>query len=91
MGGSNPKIAAQLTTFEQQGYLTAGPAAVTTHLELSGGRITLNGHPFPPAPPVTDRSGRGGRRLATRAHRRVGEIVAHERDVLAQLIELIGV
>lgn len=52
MGGSNPKIAAQLTTFEQQGYLTAGPAAVTTHLELSSGRITLNGHPFPPAPPV---------------------------------------
>ncbi|HEX4266846.1 MAG TPA: YdgA family protein, partial [Steroidobacteraceae bacterium] len=52
MGGSNPKVAAQLTSFEQQGYLTAGPTAVTTHLELSGGSITLNGHPFPPAPPV---------------------------------------
>ncbi len=50
MGGSNPRIAAQLTSFEQQGYLTAGPAAVTTHLELSGGMITLNGHPFPPVP-----------------------------------------
>jgi uncharacterized protein YdgA (DUF945 family) len=50
MGGSNPKIAAQLTSFEQQGYLTAGPAAVTTHLELSGGTLTLNGHPFPPTP-----------------------------------------
>lgn len=50
MGGSNPRIAAQLTSFEQQGYLTAGPAAVTTHLELAGGRITLNGHPFPPMP-----------------------------------------
>jgi uncharacterized protein YdgA (DUF945 family) len=52
MGGSNPKIAAELTSFEQQGYLTAGPAAVTTHLELSDGMITLNGHPFPPAAPV---------------------------------------
>ena len=52
MGGSNPRIAAQLTSFEQQGYLTAGAAAVTTHLELSNGMITLNGHPFPPAAPV---------------------------------------
>ena len=52
MGGSNPKIAAQLTSFERQGYLTAGAAAVTTHLELSNGMITLNGHPFPPAAPV---------------------------------------
>jgi uncharacterized protein YdgA (DUF945 family) len=52
MSGSNPKIAAQLTSFEQQGYLTAGAAAVTTHLELSSGMITLNGHPFPPAAPV---------------------------------------
>jgi uncharacterized protein YdgA (DUF945 family) len=50
MAGSNPKIAAQLTSFEQQGYLIAGPAAVTTHLEFSGGTITLNGHPFPPMP-----------------------------------------
>lgn len=52
MGGSNPNFAARLNSFEQQGYLTAGPAAVTTHLELSGGRLTLNGHPFPPAAPV---------------------------------------
>jgi uncharacterized protein YdgA (DUF945 family) len=52
MGGANPKIAAQLTAFEQQGYLSAGPTAVTMHLEYSSGRLTLNGHPFPPAPPV---------------------------------------
>lgn len=52
MSGSNPKVAAQLTSFEQQGYLTAGPAAVSTHFEFSSGRMTLNGHPFPPAPPV---------------------------------------
>lgn len=52
LSSSNPKVAAQLTSFEQQGYLTAGPAAVSTHLEFSGGRITLNGHPFPPAAPV---------------------------------------
>lgn len=52
MGGSNPKVAAQLTSLEQQGYLTAGAAAVTTHLELANGMITLNGHPFPPAAPV---------------------------------------
>ncbi|MGB6488972.1 MAG: YdgA family protein [Steroidobacteraceae bacterium] len=52
MSGSNPRIAAQLTSFEQQGYLTAGATAVTTHLELSGGMIALNGHPFPPAAPV---------------------------------------
>jgi uncharacterized protein YdgA (DUF945 family) len=52
MSSSNPKIAAQLTSLEQQGYLTAGATAVTTHLELSNGMITLNGHPFPPAAPV---------------------------------------
>lgn len=52
LGGSNPRIAAQLTSFEQQGYLTAGPAAVTTHLRLAGGRLSLNGRPFPPAPAV---------------------------------------
>lgn len=52
MGGSNPKITAQLTSFEQQGYLSAAAGAVTTHLEYSGGRLTLNGHPFPPAPPA---------------------------------------
>jgi uncharacterized protein YdgA (DUF945 family) len=50
MGGSNPKIAAQLASFEQQGYLTAGPGAVTTHLSYSGGKLTLNGRPFPPVP-----------------------------------------
>jgi uncharacterized protein YdgA (DUF945 family) len=50
LGGSNPKIAARLTFLEQQGYLTAASSAVTTHLEYSGGRLTLNGHPFPPAP-----------------------------------------
>jgi uncharacterized protein YdgA (DUF945 family) len=52
MAGSNPKVAAQLTSLEQAGFLTAGPGAVTTHLEYSGGRLTLNSHPFPPAPPV---------------------------------------
>jgi uncharacterized protein YdgA (DUF945 family) len=52
LGGSNPKIAAQLTSLEQQGFLTAASSAVTTHLEYSGGRLTLNGHPFPPAAPA---------------------------------------
>jgi uncharacterized protein YdgA (DUF945 family) len=52
MGGSNPRFAAQLTSFEQQGYLTAGPASVSTHFEFSGSRMALNGHPFPRAPPV---------------------------------------
>lgn len=50
MGGANSRIGAQLTSFEQQGYLTAGSSAVTTHLEYSGGRLTLNGHSFPPPP-----------------------------------------
>lgn len=49
MGGSNPGIAAQLSSLEQQGFLTTASSAVTTHLEYSGGRLTLNGHPFPPA------------------------------------------
>lgn len=52
MGGSNPNVAARLTSLEQQGYLTAGPSAVATHLDYSAGRLTLNNHPFPPAPPV---------------------------------------
>lgn len=50
MGGSNPKVTAQLTALEQQGYLTAGSSAVTTHVDFSGGRLSLNGHPFPPGP-----------------------------------------
>ena len=49
MGGSNPKIAAQLGSLEQQGFLTTASSAITTHLEYSAGRLTLNGHPFPPA------------------------------------------
>lgn len=52
MGGSNPKIATQLGSFEQQGFLHAGASAVTTHLEYSGGSLTLNGLSFPPAAPV---------------------------------------
>lgn len=52
MGGSNPRFATQLTSFEQQGYLTAGASAVTTHIDYSGGRLTLNGHAFPPAAPT---------------------------------------
>lgn len=52
MAGANANIGAQLASFEQQGYLTAGSTAVTTHLDYSGGRLTLNGHPFPPAAPL---------------------------------------
>lgn len=52
MGGSNPTMAARLASLEQQGYLTAASTAVTTHLEYSGGRLALNGHPFPPAAPT---------------------------------------
>jgi uncharacterized protein YdgA (DUF945 family) len=52
MSGANPRVTAQLTVLEQHGYLAAGASAVTTHLEYSGGRLTLNKHPFPPAPPV---------------------------------------
>ena len=52
MGGSNPNIAARLSALEQQGYLTAASSAVTTHVQFSGGTLSLNGHVFPPAPPV---------------------------------------
>jgi uncharacterized protein YdgA (DUF945 family) len=52
MNTSNPRVAAQLSSLEQQGYLTAGATAVTTHLEFSGGSLTLNGHPFPPTAPA---------------------------------------
>lgn len=52
MEGSNPKIAAQVAALEQKGYLTAGASNVTTHLEFSGGRLTLNGRAFPPAAPM---------------------------------------
>ena len=52
MGGADPQKTARLTSLEQQGYLTAGSNALTTHLEFSAGRLTLNGHPFPPAAPV---------------------------------------
>jgi hypothetical protein len=52
MGGPNREIAARLTSLEQQGFVTAAASAVTTHLEYSAGRLTLNGHPFPPAAPA---------------------------------------
>jgi uncharacterized protein YdgA (DUF945 family) len=51
MGGSNPKVAAQLNSLEQQGYLINASSALTTHIDYSAGRLTLNGHPFPPAAP----------------------------------------
>lgn len=49
---ATPNVGQQLTTFEQQGYLTAGTSAVTTHVAYAAGKLTLNGHPFPPAPPA---------------------------------------
>lgn len=52
MAGSNPGIAARVASLEQQGYLAAGADNVTTHLGFSGGRLTLNGHAFPPAAPA---------------------------------------
>jgi uncharacterized protein YdgA (DUF945 family) len=52
MGGSNSRIAVELGIFERQGYLTTGAGNVTTHLEFSGGRLTLNGLVFPPAAPM---------------------------------------
>ena len=48
--GPHPQITARLQSLEQQGYLNAAPGAVSTHLEYSAGRLTLNGRPFPPAP-----------------------------------------
>ena len=53
LGGPDPKRAAQLTSFEQQGYVTATSGALTTHVAYGGGRLTLNGHPFPPVPPAS--------------------------------------
>jgi uncharacterized protein YdgA (DUF945 family) len=50
MRGPDPQITARLRSLEQQGYLTATADAVSTHLEYSAGGLTLNGHPFPPAP-----------------------------------------
>jgi uncharacterized protein YdgA (DUF945 family) len=52
MGHSNPMLAARLTAFEQQGYLSTGSGAVSTHLVYDAGTVTLNGHPFPPAAPA---------------------------------------
>lgn len=49
---SNPRLGTQVSAFEQQGYLTAGSAAVTTHVAYGAGKLTLNGHPFPPTPPA---------------------------------------
>jgi uncharacterized protein YdgA (DUF945 family) len=49
MSHSNPMLAARLTDFERQGYLSAGSGAVMTHLVYDAGTLTLNGHPFPPA------------------------------------------
>jgi uncharacterized protein YdgA (DUF945 family) len=50
--GASPRFAGQLTSLEQQGYLTTASGALATHLEYSGGRLALNGHPFPPAAPT---------------------------------------
>jgi uncharacterized protein YdgA (DUF945 family) len=48
---SNAQLPAELSRLEQQGYLTAAAGSVATHLACEAGRLTLNGHPFPPGPP----------------------------------------
>lgn len=50
--GTTSAAAARITTLERQGYLKARANTETLHLRFAGGRLTLNGEPFPPAAPA---------------------------------------
>jgi uncharacterized protein YdgA (DUF945 family) len=52
MSGSGRKDAldAQLDAFEHQGYIKRDGAALIAHLTFAGGRIAVNGQPYPPGP-----------------------------------------
>lgn len=45
-----PMISAQLDSLEKQGYLKQDGAAWTAQLAFRGGKLTINGQPYPPAP-----------------------------------------
>lgn len=45
-----PALSAQLESLEQQGYLKRDGAAWTAQLAFHGGKLTINGQPYPPVP-----------------------------------------
>lgn len=48
--GNADKFTAQLQGLQRQGYLKLDGKALTTHLAFDGGRLQVNGLPFPPVP-----------------------------------------
>ncbi|HEY4338892.1 MAG TPA: YdgA family protein [Steroidobacteraceae bacterium] len=48
--GRKDALAAQMQTLEQQGYIKRDGAALTAHLTFVAGKISVNGHPYPPIP-----------------------------------------
>jgi hypothetical protein len=38
-----------MQTLERQGYIKRDGAALTAHLTFVAGKISVNGHPYPPA------------------------------------------
>ncbi len=45
-----PMLSAQLDSLEKQGYLKQDGAAWTAQLAFHGGKLTINGQPYPPVP-----------------------------------------
>ncbi len=49
---NSDKVAAQARALEGQGYITRDGNALTAHLVFEHGKLSVNGHPFPPGPPT---------------------------------------
>jgi uncharacterized protein YdgA (DUF945 family) len=49
--GKRAAFAPQLERLEHQGYIKRDGKALTTHLTFDGGRLLVNGQPFPPTAP----------------------------------------
>jgi uncharacterized protein YdgA (DUF945 family) len=52
MAGSERKdaLSAQLEALEHQGFIKRDGTALTAHVTVTGGRIAVNGQPYPPGP-----------------------------------------
>ena len=94
--GRKDALAAQLDTLEHQGYVKRDGKALTAHVALAGGKVTVNGRPYPPAgvtrAPVRG-SKTGGPRYRLTAARpgHISQNKAGAEYVASGLIRLLGI
>jgi uncharacterized protein YdgA (DUF945 family) len=48
VSGKQDAVSAQIDAFEHQGYIKRDGTALTAHLTFAGGKIAVNGRPYPP-------------------------------------------